>query len=720
MQSRTPSFSIGKKLFLASLSLLLIPFFGYQQIQKMSEYLRDNQEQALLTRAQMVAATLHERPELFTISTSSAHPDAHHLYVRPHSLPITLDGYGEEWHPYPEKSHNLFTHLNETSRAEPIQTTLDARFWIGSDQDALYLYFEIKDDQVIYRPYEDQSLNNSDALTLILERPNGEIEKYRITTAAPGRVQARQVTWSKDQFRVLESNALNIHSVWHETATGYNIEIEIPIAEMGHRLGIIISDIDQDSHDINYATLDANKTKSVSLSSIVIPSPDLESLLQRLDTPSSRTWVIDHHRRVVALTGQLEGHHAPSDPINELEKRTQQSFFNNLKNIFYTLLLPQPGQFFNDVLSTVSKLENQEITSTLQGTPSTQWRRTQDKNTNILMASYPVWSQGKIIGAVAIEETSHRTVLLQNRAMEIVVNLSLLTFITAATVLLLIAARLSYRIKKLRDETEQAISPDGQIKSTLTYTTASDEIGDLAVSFTDILKRLNEYNQYLESMSSKLSHELRTPIAIIRSSLDNLDQAEEATEAALYVDRAKKGLERLSIILTRMSEATRLEQTLQQEKFSIFELLPIIKSCVSGYQLAYNNNVIVFSETLSISTKTLNIKGTPDLIAQLLDKLISNAIDFAATNTPITIALSHKEGGIELSVFNQGPHLPDNMKHDLFNSMVSVRRQGSKEPHLGLGLYVVRLIAQHHRATVSAHNVTQPKGVCFCVTFPYL
>ncbi|VAW85281.1 hypothetical protein MNBD_GAMMA16-125 [hydrothermal vent metagenome] len=710
------SFSIGKKFFLASLSLLLIPFFGYQHVQEMSEHLRANQEQALLTRAKMVAATLHERPELFNISALSAQPDTNHLYVRSRSSPIILDGYGDEWRHHPERRHTLFTHINETQSKNTAKNNLQAGFWIGSYQDNLYLYFEVKDNQVVYRSYEDQSLNKSDALTLILDRPDGKTETYRITTAAPGRVQARQVQWSEGQFRELEHNTLNINSVWHETATGYNIEVEIPVAAMGRRLGIIISDIDQDSNSPSYATLDEANTKSATLSSIVIPSPELESLLRRLDAPSSRTWVIDRQRRVVALTGRLDA--SSSEVFHEQDYTSNQSLFSDVKTIFYKLLLPQPTQYLKDDLSTVSKLEGQKITSALQGVALTQWRNTQDKNTNILMASHPVWNQGKVIGAVAIEETSHRTVLLQNRAIEIVINLSLLAFITASIVLLLIAMRLSYRIKKLRNEAEQAIGPDGQIHNTLTYTNASDEIGDLALCFTDVLNRLNQYNQYLEGMSSKLSHELRTPIAIIRSSLDNFDQAENANEASLYVARAREGIERLSTILTRMSEATRLEQTLQQEEYSIFELLPIIKSCVSGYQLAYPGTSIILSNLLSQTAGPVNIKGTPDLIAQLLDKLVNNAIDFSITDTPITIELSHTANEIKLGVFNQGRHLPDNMKDSLFNSMVSIRHQRSKDPHLGLGLYVVRLITQHHRGRVFAYNVEQPKGVRFCVTFP--
>jgi len=114
----------------------------------------------------------------------------------------------------------------------------------------------------------------------------------------------------------------------HFWARGYNIEVKIPIAVMGRRLGIIISDIDQDSNSPSYATLDAANTKSVMLSSIVIPSPEIESLLRRLDAPSSRTWVIDRQRRVVALTGKLDA--SPSGEFHEPRHTSNPSLLRTL------------------------------------------------------------------------------------------------------------------------------------------------------------------------------------------------------------------------------------------------------------------------------------------------------------------------------------------------------------------------------------------------------
>src|SRR5439155_56931 len=73
--------------------------------------------------------------------------------------------------------------------------------------------------------------------------------------------------------------------------------------------------------------------------------------------------------------------------------------------------------------------------------------------------------------------------------------------------------------------------------------------------------RLAQYASYQENMASRLSHELRTPISVVRSSLHNLNLSPLPDEARVYMERAQQGLARLCDILTRMTEATRLEQS---------------------------------------------------------------------------------------------------------------------------------------------------------------
>ena len=83
--------------------------------------------------------------------------------------------------------------------------------------------------------------------------------------------------------------------------------------------------------------------------------------------------------------------------------------------------------------------------------------------------------------------------------------------------LTLYASWLSARIRRLRDEAERAIDAQGRVHGPLTSSNAGDEIGDLSRSFSSVLARLSQYASYQENMASRLSHELRTPIAVVRS-----------------------------------------------------------------------------------------------------------------------------------------------------------------------------------------------------------
>ena len=101
--------------------------------------------------------------------------------------------------------------------------------------------------------------------------------------------------------------------------------------------------------------------------------------------------------------------------------------------------------------------------------------------------------------------------------------------------------------------------------------TSKDEIGDLTRSFSQMLQRLGHYNHYLENMSSRLSHELRTPITVVRSSLEHV-QLTAKDEQQKYIERAQNGLQRLHTILNNMTEASRLEATLKHEQLHLFDL----------------------------------------------------------------------------------------------------------------------------------------------------
>jgi signal transduction histidine kinase len=112
------------------------------------------------------------------------------------------------------------------------------------------------------------------------------------------------------------------------------------------------------------------------------------------------------------------------------------------------------------------------------------------------------------------------------------------------------------------------------------------------------------------------------------------------------------------------------------------------------------------------------VSGSPDLAAQLLDKLVANAVDFSRAGAPVRVSLAPADGAAALAVRNQGPPLPESLGGKLFDSMVSVRAdRGGVEPHLGLGLYVARLIAEFHGGAIGAENLAPGGGVAVTATF---
>jgi len=243
-----------------------------------------------------------------------------------------------------------------------------------------------------------------------------------------------------------------------------------------------------------------------------------------------------------------------------------------------------------------------------------------------------------------------------------------------------------------------------------TASDAADEIGDLSRSFSTVLGRLARYNAYLEALAGRLSHELRTPVAVVRSSLENLHAARTPEETRTYVARAEEGLARLGTILSRMTEASRLEQSLSAAARERFDAAAVVRGCVEGYRLAYAPGAF----EVTVPAEPVPVLGAPDLLAQMLDKLVENAVDFATSGTVIRIHLTSEEEKILIRIENQGPSLPASIRESLFDSMVSLRSEHSGAvPHLGLGLYIARLIAEFHGGALHAENLAGGRGVVF-------
>ena len=350
------------------------------------------------------------------------------------------------------------------------------------------------------------------------------------------------------------------------------------------------------------------------------------------------------------------------------------------------------------------------VRQALDGEPATSWFRSLDSGRAVVAVAQPVWSGTVQTGAVVLQQGTDAILSLRNQALTRLMNFTLIATLLVAAGLLGYASWMSLRIRRLSSAAERALD-DKRVQPELPSAGAGDEIGDLSRSFSSVLRRLGEYNEYLRTLASKLSHEMRTPLTIVTSSLENLEHEPLSAESAMYTERAREGTARLHRILSAMSEASRVEELIGQAETEVFDLDAVLSSTVTAYADAWPLRQFTY---LSDSTNA-KMEGSPELVIQMLDKLVDNAVGFSSDGDEIVIRLRRDNGGYTLSVTNPGPPLPERMRSQLFDSLVSVR-SGDTGKHLGLGLFIARLIATGHGGSITAFDVES--GVTFEVRFP--
>jgi dedicated sortase system histidine kinase len=715
-------FGIRFKLVFLSSFLLVIPWLGYQYIIEMEEYLRRGQEQIVLGTAQALATALNERPELFDEGSYSPARRTEDLYVYPVYSPLSLDdGSLLDWREYQQYEvdygHDdyLRTDLNPYRPYEK-EGSLSFKNMVGEYNGSLYAYFKVSDDNIVYRSRDALSVHRSDFLQIsMLSREGNSVSRYVIAPHEPEFLYPFKV--GDDYSEPIHEE--RISGQWYETADGYDIELQIPMEMLGGRLGFAIFDVDDpQTRDISTVVATYKAADAERLGSLKLPTPEIDRIVAGMGHNNSRIQIVDRGGRVLLTVGDIQSATGLNVSSRIEDARTNKYWLyiqNKILNpIYYQILTKPSNDFIDDLYSDVTRA-GAHIDSALKGTAFTQFRTLAGGETRLLEAAHPILANGEVIGAVVVDQNMNGLRTFRNQALETLFNTILGVMLLVTLGLFFSASRISSRIRSLRNQAERIIDDTGRVQNTIVASRSSDEIGDLSRSFSNIVERLTQHTSYLENMSSRLSHELRTPVTVVRSSLENLGLTVKDKESAVYLERAEEGIKRLNIILTNMSEATRLEQMLQTEDKEKIDLNAVIHGSVEGYKLAYPDQQF----DLDMESGPIFANGVPEYIAQMLDKLIANAVEFSYPDQPITIYCHTLRDHVVIKVSNAGPSLPAEMGDRVFDAMISVRPQEKqKQPHLGIGLHIARLITEFHGGQIRAENRKDREGVTVSVVIP--
>ncbi len=697
---------LGTKIMLLGLTLLILPLFSYRQLVEMERLLIHGQSQAQLLTAEGISTLFNGREDLFN-DLPVAIEDFENLYANPLESPVRLDGRLDDWG---EGIAETLLHFG----SEETGADADFELALGERGDQLHVYMRVTDFDLVFRNPAYLRLDNADHIRLSFIRADGEDGRIMLSLPGPGVITAYEMDadW---RFAETGNPITAVQGFMEPLDDGLQIEFRLPLQLLGSSrfFGLAYIDVDDpDTREVvnNTQTLPTAGKESFNL--VVLRSPELLNIIQGLGYSGARIMVIDAQQRVRAETGTQRSPEAqpPTNPSFELLRRA----FEEMRPFLHWITT---GEDYEPVRSRPEDSEgiaDAAITASLRGDPIAL-RRSLNENHEIIIAAHPIVSRGAVIGTVVVEQNIDDILSFQRSTLEQVILLSIASLFAVFIALLAFAGRLAWRIRNLRRETSAAIDQHGRLRISELHNEmkAGDEIGDLARSISNMLAKLHQHNNFLENMPRTLRHEINNPLNTLSTSLQNLVEENPDIQDSKYLASAKRGVIRIGSIVQNLADAANLEEALEAEELEVVDIAQLLENYVANCRITHEGCEFKFHGP----SRPVYSEVSDYRIEQMLDKIVDNAVDFHRANSPISIQLDGYRDHLQISVANRGQGLPANAEKSLFDSMVS-HRGPQNQLHFGLGLYVVRIIAEHHGGTVRAMNLADDSGVVIVVQLP--
>ncbi len=697
------SLKLRLQLFLIACLVFLLPVILWHYLSDLGGTIKQNRLQNIRFSTQLIAQYLYStNSEVFVSRPFDPEKDISPSVV---NREMSVDGFSDDWRGLPLVEQVFFFSSNPV---RPQNNSSKVVLYSAMSKNYLYLFFNVEDSNPVFHDPTTGSVASGDRLMLYFDSKTQGMQKYLIRAIAPGLVNSLQeISESKEIKHYLD--APNIEAYWELSATGYSIELKIPLPSKQTQLGFTVVDIERPGSanlETWAGTVDPGQQSGLGriLQAATVLRNQMESLVQE----GSRLRLFDRNGRLVVDVNKYEMGDSNLHVFNPKSSSFIDAF---IYRVF--------SYWFEHEFDSYESLSYEVANNGQMLLQSRSLDSGGDKKNSYKYfgAAEPLLMNGELIGMLLLEIKNEEIVAVMSGTLVRMFSGMLLTVLGVVLSLVAFASWLSYRILKISDAAAAAVKSNGEIHVSIPSGGAMDEVGDLSRSISDLLKSISSYTSYLRSLASKLSHELYTPLAVVTTSLENISQENFSTQNKMLLNRAEKGAKRLQKIIHVLSEANNLQQIARNSKFEAIDLIDWLSAVEPMYQDLYpDRQVDVVNST---KLESIIFLAVPDLLQQLLDKLMSNARDFSPTNGLIEVSISQRGAVIKINVFNQGPPIDPSIQTQIFDALVSRRSEqvNNSTPHLGMGLHIVKIIADAHSASVSAHNNKDRAGVDISVRF---
>ena len=246
----------------------------------------------------------------------------------------------------------------------------------------------------------------------------------------------------------------------------------------------------------------------------------------------------------------------------------------------------------------------------------------------------------------------------------------------------------------------------------------NDELGLLSSSLDDMTLELQKRISNAENFSTDLVHEIRNPLASLKSASEILHDTKDSSQRYKLVNILSHDVQRIERLITDYSQMLKDEVALSKEKFKKFDIFPIVQSVVDDYNNIYKVKRGINISCINDGNKNYIISGIENRIEQIIANLLDNAISFSEDNKNIEVKISKdKTNQVKLNILDEGEGFKEKDTSKIFKRFYS-NRPDKFGQHSGLGLNIVKNLVDLHKGSINASNRHQKKGANIEIIFP--
>jgi two-component system, OmpR family, sensor histidine kinase ChvG len=375
---------------------------------------------------------------------------------------------------------------------------------------------------------------------------------------------------------------------------------------------------------------------------------------------------------------------------------------------------PQPPTESDEFYSGAKVLNGPEIADALGGGYGAETRITSGQQSVTLYSAIPVLNGGKVVGAVLVSESTFR-ILTDLYALRLdIFRLFLWSIVTAVVLSLFVSATITVPVHRLRDRARAILDPRGRLLGGFVPSRARDEVGELSRSLGELTARLQRHVRLLESFASDVSHELRNPLASIRSATEIALATKDAAERRTMLSMVMADVSRMERLLSGVREISRIDGGVAEvESEGPAEVRELAGRVVEAARLRANGKGVRYC----VEGDPAKVWAPPGRVLQVLENLLDNAASFSPAEGTIRVSVGRAGPLIVIRVCDEGPGIPPEHRERIFDRFFSFRPGEEKGLHAGLGLAIVKAIAESHGGSVGVQNLPDG-GACFEVSLP--